>query len=468
MDDDLFLQNIKKPVAIPFDERPPDFPTMFPRTAARTHSAPAVFPTSRVDELARQTAALRRRLQEVEAERAHLDTMLSLHPDPILVVNPQREIVRGNAAALTLFGDDILQRDLTFALPDQNVFGATNRVLMGGGAEVVDFKLARPADRYFRTHITLVPDHAEQGPAALLTITDLTEVKRAAQIRADFVANASHELRTPLSILLGFIETLTGSAADDAEARKRFLPIMQEQAVRMARLVDDLLSLSCIELTEHAPPTERVELPGMLKTIVQAFELRASARGMWFDLAIASDLPAVVGDPVELAQVFQNMIDNAIKYAHPNTGITIETKTSNRLAHGVAITVRDRGAGIEERHLARLTERFYRVDAARSCSLGGTGLGLAIVKHVLNRHRGILEIDSKLGEGSTFTVHLSCAVASQQAEAGTAALPEQGPDGDRQGSRKRGSQPSIRRPGAPGWSSAPAVDLFFNRDRVAS
>jgi two-component system phosphate regulon sensor histidine kinase PhoR len=464
MDDDLFIHEIPEGFAMSVDERAREAPVAYPGIGGRARGGGAVvFAPGWAEEVARHVSALRRRLREVEAERDHLETLLSLHPDPVLVIDQRREIVRGNAAALRLFGADIQGRDWTCAMPDQDIRAAVNRVLNGGAAESVDFRLARPADRYFRTHITRVPELADHGPMAMMTITDLTEVKRAAQIRADFVANASHELRTPLSILLGFIETLTGSAADDPDARRRFLPIMGEQAARMARLVDDLLSLSCIELTEHAPPTGRVELPGMLKTIVEAFELRARARGMRFELAIEDDVPPVLGDPVELAQVFQNIIDNAIKYAHPNTAIVVEARVSAKFQNGVAVMVRDHGAGIAEQHLSRLTERFYRVDVARSCEVGGTGLGLAIVKHVLNRHRGILEIDSRIGEGSTFTVHLGGAGALQPAEPGAPKPPAQS-DGDRPGDWKRAHQRNPRRAGRLG---APAPEGRFNRDRAA-
>ncbi len=456
---------------MPVDERARDAPVAYPGIGGRARGAGAiVFAPGWAEEPARQVNALRRRLREVEAERDHLAALLSLHPDPILVIDQRRKIVRGNAAALRLFGADVPGQDLTCALADQGACAAVNRVLNGAASETADFKLARPADRYFRTHITHVPDHADHGPQALMTITDLTEVKRAAQIRADFVANASHELRTPLSILLGFIETLTGSAADDADARRRFLPIMGEQAARMARLVDDLLSLSSIELTEHAPPTERVELPGMLKTIIEAFELRARARGMRFELAIENDVPAVAGDQVELAQVFQNLIDNAIKYAHPNTAIVIEARASPKFQNGVAVAVRDQGAGIAEQHLGRLTERFYRVDAARSCAVGGTGLGLAIVKHVLSRHRGILEIDSRIGEGSTFTVHLAGSGAFLNGESLAEPSAPRPPahadqsDADPPGAWKRAHQRTARRAGRLG---APALEGRFNRDRAA-
>jgi two-component system, OmpR family, phosphate regulon sensor histidine kinase PhoR len=279
-------------------------------------------------------------------------------------------------------------------------------VFAGHGRQVVDVKLSGPTDRHLRAQIELLPDYYALRPTALLTVTDLTEVKRAEQLRADFVANASHELRTPLAVLLGFIETLTGPAADDPVAQREFLGIMQQQANRMARLVDDLLSLSKIELTEHAAPTRRVQVAEVVGPIARALDLRAAERGMVIELVVAPNLPPVPGEPDELAQLVQNLIDNAIKYAKPGTAITVTVGPSTKLTHGVMVRVRDRGEGIAKRHLARLTERFYRVDKARSSQMAGTGLGLAIVKHVVNRHNGILEIDSKIGRGSRFTVHL--------------------------------------------------------------
>jgi two-component system, OmpR family, phosphate regulon sensor histidine kinase PhoR len=228
-------------------------------------------------------------------------------------------------------------------------------------------------------------------------------------MRADFVANASHELRTPLSTLIGFIETLQGPAADDSDAQRRFLAIMQQQAERMSRLVDDLLSLSRIELNEHLPPTDHLALSGLLKTLSATLELKAAAHGMVIDLDVPDDLPPILGDAEQLAQVFQNLIDNAIKYGGPNTPITITAMRSARVPGAVAVAVRDHGDGIPRLHLPRLTERFYRIDTARSREMGGTGLGLAIVKHIVSRHRGVLEIDSEIGEGSTFTVHLVAA-----------------------------------------------------------
>jgi two-component system phosphate regulon sensor histidine kinase PhoR len=339
-------------------------------------------------------------------ELASANAILAMHPDPLLLVQGQREVVRTNVAATKLLGGDLLHRDLASVLPDSKITEAVDCVLRGEARKVVDFTILARVDRHFRARIESLPDYAHHGRAALITITDFTEVKRAEKLRADFVANASHELRTPLAILLGFIETLNGSAADDPEAQRRFLPIMQQQAARMARLVDDLLALSRIELTEHAPPSTQIKIPRILRVVSEALSLRAAERGMSIEMRLAERLPMVMGDRDELSQVFQNLIDNAIKYATPNSPIVISAQASTKLPGGVAVSIQDRGDGIAERHLARLTERFYRVDTARSRSVGGTGLGLAIVKHVINRHRGLLEIESKIGEGSMFTVHL--------------------------------------------------------------
>jgi two-component system phosphate regulon sensor histidine kinase PhoR len=350
--------------------------------------------------------ALRERLRDAESELGSANAILALHPEPILVIDARRTILRGNAAARTLFHGDADGRGAGAALDHKEVVQAANRVFAGHGRQVVDVKLSGATERHLRAQIELLPDYDAARPAALLTITDLTEVKRAEQLRADFVANASHELRTPLAVLLGFIETLTGPAADDAEAQRAFLDIMQQQATRMARLVDDLLSLSKIELTEHAAPTRRVALADVVAPIARALDLRAAERGMAITLTVAPALPDVPGEPDELAQVAQNLIDNAIKYARPDSEITVTVAPSSRLAGGVMLRVRDRGEGIPKKHLPRLTERFYRVDKARSSRMAGTGLGLAIVKHVVNRHNGLLEIDSKVGRGSRFTVHL--------------------------------------------------------------
>ena len=234
-------------------------------------------------------------------------------------------------------------------------------------------------------HARRLPRAAADGSLALIVLHDTTALRRAERMRADFVANASHELKTPIAGIMGFIETLRGPARDDAAARERFLGIMAEQADRMRRLVDDLLMLSRIEQHEHARPDAAVDVGRVLEGVRDLLQLKASSRKVALELAVDPALPPAVGDYDELTIVFQNLIDNAIKYARPATTVTGRRARPARLDR-LAVAVSDEGDGIPAAHLPRLTERFYRVDNARSRQLGGTGLGLAIVKHVVNRH----------------------------------------------------------------------------------
>ena len=243
-----------------------------------------------------------------------------------------------------------------------------------------------------------------------MLVTDRTHERALEKIRADFVANSSHELRTPLASLIGFIETLRGPAADDPEAQKRFLGIMAEQAARMQRVIADLLSLSRIEISEHQPPEELLDIRPLLERIIAGLEPMLRGNEIRIEAAIPPDLPVVPADADQLAQVFTNLLDNAIKYGKRGGSIKLvaaRAGTDARFAaNGVLVSVADDGAGIAREHIPRLTERFYRVDKGRSRAVGGTGLGLAIVKHVINRHRGRLMIDSVEGRGTTFTVWL--------------------------------------------------------------
>jgi two-component system, OmpR family, phosphate regulon sensor histidine kinase PhoR len=221
-------------------------------------------------------------------------------------------------------------------------------------------------------------------------------------MRADFVANASHELRTPLASLKGFVETLRGAAKDDTPARDKFLLIMQQQADRMARIIDDLLSLSRIEMRAHVIPREAVNLDGVISYVVQTLTPIAAEKSVAIDFAATASPLVVAGDRDELIQVFQNLIENAIKYGRNGGSVIIRQSTDP--AGRAVVLITDDGCGIAAQHLPRLTERFYRVNAEQSRSTGGTGLGLAIVKHVLNRHQADLQIESVVGKGSTFRV----------------------------------------------------------------
>jgi two-component system, OmpR family, phosphate regulon sensor histidine kinase PhoR len=356
----------------------------------------------------------REQVHSAQTRLAAAEAIIAAVPDPLILLDQRRRIVRVNAAAADFVGALSPPRDLAAALRNPTLLAAADAVLGGAGSRVVEFTLTIPVERQLRARFARIDQPSADGAVVVLSLHDVTELKRAEQMRADFIANASHELRTPLATLAGFIETLRGPARDDAEARERFLAIMGGQATRMARLVEDLLSLSRIELNEHVPPRGGVALAPVLDHLAQALELRAAERDMRIQLALPSDLPDVQGDRDELAQLFQNLLDNAIKYGRAGSEITVGAETVMRASINgervpvsyVSVDVRDRGEGIAREHLPRLTERFYRVDTARSREMGGTGLGLAIVKHIVNRHRGFLEIDSAQGEGSVFTVFL--------------------------------------------------------------
>ncbi len=238
----------------------------------------------------------------------------------------------------------------------------------------------------------------------MLFFRDLTSARRLEAMRVDFVANASHELRTPLASLLGFIETLQGPARNDPPARERFLDIMRGQAQRMTRLIDDLLSLSRIEMRAHLAPEAVVDLRSIVAQMVDTLSALARERGVDIKVELPGEALLVRGDRDELLRVVENLVENAVKYGE--SGGRVDVALARTAGNLVEFSVRDYGPGIAAEHLPRLTERFYRVDVAQSREKGGTGLGLAIVKHIVNRHRGHLTIDSKPGEGASFKVML--------------------------------------------------------------
>jgi two-component system phosphate regulon sensor histidine kinase PhoR len=366
--------------------------------------------------IVRLTRVWSERIRTAEARLATAEAVIASIPDPLILLDGRRRVVHANAQAESLLGVVERPHDLALILRNPAVLAAADAVLAGETALVVDFALTAPIERQLQAHFARI-DRPSLDPDAVvvLTLHDITQLKRAEQMRGDFIANASHELRTPLTTLTGFIETLRGPAREDAEARERFLAIMHEQAARMIRLVEDLLSLSRIELNEHVMPQGRVALGPLLRHLADTLELRAGERDMRIRLDLPPDLPEVLGDRDELAQVFQNLVDNGIKYGRSGSEITVAAaaigvRSSYSSDAGdspfVSVAVGDCGEGIAREHLPRLTERFYRVDTARSREMGGTGLGLAIVKHILNRHRGFLDIESTPGTGSVFTVFL--------------------------------------------------------------
>jgi two-component system, OmpR family, phosphate regulon sensor histidine kinase PhoR len=335
-------------------------------------------------------------------------------PDPVLALDRDGRVIALNDHARALAPALRLGEPVSFALRTPELIEAIGRAARDGDEQRVVYSERVPLDRWYETVVTPVKRQANTRDPALVLMTfhDLTPLRRVEEMRADFVANASHELRTPLAALLGFIETLQGSAREDPKARARFLSIMQEQARRMARLIDDLLSLSRIELNAHRRPDTPVDLVPIIRQVSDGLESLARDRGVAVNVENAGAL-TVLGDHDELVRVFENLVENALKYGAAGRRVDIQL-TPGSSADGepeARVSVRDYGPGIAPEHLPRLTERFYRVDVTESRAQGGTGLGLALVKHILNRHRGRLTIDSTPGAGATFTVHLPTAIA---------------------------------------------------------
>jgi len=331
--------------------------------------------------------------------------------DPCLILDRRSIIVHRNAAAASQFPTATIGNPIAFSLRYPALLAAIDAARRTGVAQTVELHQTVPNETWNKVVVAPLIDQPlgndQQAPLLVVTMQSLTEARRIDALRTDFIANASHELRTPLASLIGFIDTLLGPAARDAEARERFLTIMRAQAQRMSKLIDDLLSLSRIEMRQHVRPTAPVDLGILLREVNEG--LMAQAREA--EIAVTIEVPegptVIAGDRDELYEVFENLIDNAIKYGGDGGKVEIAlTPATGRTGYDFAVTVTDHGAGIEPEHVPRLTERFYRVDAESSRKKKGTGLGLAIVKHILSRHRGLLTIKSRPGEGTRVEVLL--------------------------------------------------------------
>jgi two-component system phosphate regulon sensor histidine kinase PhoR len=364
--------------------------------------------------------------------------MLDLLPDPLILIQGgaredvgSRRFVYANDAARKALRIQRSEAALTTAIRAPEVLDAVDAALFGGSPSHADYVIRGVQDRFWRASALPLaqPDGAPR--LALLTLRDETELRRGERTRADFLANASHELRTPLASLTGFIETLRGHAREDPEARERFLGIMHLQAERMRGLIDDLMSLSRIELGEHIPPSGQTDMTTLVIDVLDALGPMARARTVTFEPHLPAGGEAIAAaDRDQIVQVIQNLIENAIKYAPDGGCVVVEVisdvtavaaaaQASNLAArfsiltpdHAtgkryVAVRVRDFGPGMDRNHLPRLTERFYRVEGQKARERPGTGLGLAIVKHILNRHRGGLVVESEPGAGTLFTAYV--------------------------------------------------------------
>ncbi len=333
----------------------------------------------------------------------------------VSIVDNKRKIIFANNAALQQFDALLVGVDFVQTIQDPACLKAIDKVLAGRKNSQVEITLQTPIRTTYHINISRLGakegTDETQNARAIISLENISHIAEAELMRSEFVANVSHELRSPLTALNGFIETLKGPAKNDKKAQERFLDIMENEAGRMNRLVDDLLSLSKVEANEHVRPENSVDL---IDTIGQAIEILtpiARQEKISIDLEIADDIrTTLLADGDQLLQVFLNLLENALKYGGANGHVSIQMFNSKRVlgvrGKTIGIVFKDEGAGIAPEHLARLTERFYRVDTGRSREKGGTGLGLAIVKHIIARHRGRLLITSTLGRGSNFSVLL--------------------------------------------------------------
>jgi len=384
-------------------------------------------------------------------DKPPFEAMLDMLSDPILLIqggereDPSgRRFVFANAAARALLRIQRAEAPLTTAIRAPEVLEAVDEALFGGAPSEAAYESRGVQDRSWRARALPLALGSSQPGQVLLVLRDETEIRRSERTRADFLANASHELRTPLASLTGFIETLRGHARDDPEARDRFLGIMQVQAERMKRLIDDLMSLSRIELAEHILPSGAVDIAVAVIDVLDALGPLAAERRVTFQQSLPPFGAAVAAaDRDQILQVIQNLAENAVKYTPAGGSVVVEVLADLTAAKAaapasdlaarfsiltpdhaggeryVAVRVRDFGPGIARTHLPRLTERFYRVEGQKARERPGTGLGLAIVKHIINRHRGGLIVESAEGAGAQFTAY----VPMQDDSAGPAPAP---------------------------------------------
>jgi two-component system phosphate regulon sensor histidine kinase PhoR len=337
-------------------------------------------------------------------EEQMLAAMAEALGDPAMVLDQRGAVVFRNGAAIRQYPNIADDQILSLVLRDPQLLSAIEGALRDGALFSFELHQTIPNETWDRVVVAPLRLPGTDWSVAsqrrlLVTFQSLTALKRVDAMRSDFIANASHELRTPLASLIGFIDTLLGPAAKDAAAREKFLGIMRGQADRMSRLIDDLLSLSRIEMYQHMRPTGTVELAGLLREVREGLQTQAAAAELQVELRLPDGPVSVTGDRSQLYEVFENLIENAIKYGAGGKSVEVELARIDRGGLHHMVSVIDHGPGVPPEHVPRMTERFYRIDAETSRKKKGTGLGLAIVKHIVQRHRGQVSIRSKLGEG---------------------------------------------------------------------
>jgi len=363
--------------------------------------------TDLADAVGGMVAELGRTIHTLTDERNRSAAILGSMVEGVAVVSGDERILYCNQAfeqILELPQGSSQGKKLVEGLRQAELVTAVRQVLPGGDEVTGEVEVGTVRRRSFS--VTAAPVRAAGASSAVLVLHDITELRRLERVRRDFVANVSHEFKTPLTAIQGFAETLLGGALDDKANRKRFMEIIREHAQRLARLTDDLLKLSRIEAGRLELESRPVSVAALVNGCVETARLKAESKGLRLTVGLPEDLPAVRGDAVQLGEVLQNLIDNALQYTPPGGRIDV-TAYSN--GHEVIFTVADTGIGIPEADLERIFERFYRVDAARSREAGGTGLGLSIARHIVDAHGGRIWVESAVGQGSRFRFSIDSA-----------------------------------------------------------
>lgn len=354
---------------------------------------------------------------ELEAKNLSDTAVLDTLPDPLIMIDGEGNISDANLAARSMFGKNIRKKSIDKIINSNNFIEAINRILKNESeTESLIFYVSKPIDQKLYAHIKKLPTVSDENAVAVISIYDLTKAMKIEKMQSDFVANASHELRTPLAIISGFIETLQTSAKSDTEAQDKFLRIMKEQAEYMSALIENLLSLSKIELMQDMLPSEKTNIIKIVNEVADALDIKAKNNKMEIHTFTEHDIPEIIADGNQIKQVIQNLTDNAIKYGAQNNDIMIKveqvenipTSPNIKIHQGpaIAISINNKGQKISDDNLARLTERFYRMQEHKDKNIKGTGLGLSIAKQIIVRHRGNITVKSNAYNGTTFTIYL--------------------------------------------------------------
>lgn len=355
--------------------------------------------------------------ESLEAQTMSDAAVLDTLPDPILMLDGEGAVTGSNLSARNLLGEDIVGRNID-SIFNVNIFVASvEKVLKGKSeSESLVFHAGGKINKRIYAHITKLPWYSKGRAVAVISLYDISKAMSLEKMQSDFVANASHELRTPLSVISGFIETLQTSAKDDADAREAFLNIMKEQADYMSSLIENLLSLSRLEMAQDKELKDKVNISETIDDVTEALKIKAFQHSVNLKVSEQGRIPKIIGDKQEIHQILQNLLDNAIKYAQENSEVTIDIKTVAEIPAGngqnvatgkaVSIAFNNKGPKIAKEDLARLTEKFYRMQIHKDMKIRGTGLGLAIAKQIIRHHHGNLTVTSTTYNGTTFTVYL--------------------------------------------------------------